>query len=183
MPSGIVHDRITLWSLPWIVGATYYLTDSGELTLIVSGSFLFSGLMFGPDLDIYSLQFRRWGVFRWIWLPYQKFLHHRCFLSHGFLIGTLVRLIYLSSFLVIFAFIIVAIIQLFSGINWNWHDFFWQKFNLINKKYRFQVISLFIGLELGASSHYLSDWLVSAYKNRTKKISKKRKSLSKNREW
>ncbi len=28
--------------------------------------------MFGPDLDIYSVQFQRWGFLRWIWLPYQK---------------------------------------------------------------------------------------------------------------
>ena len=64
MPSGITHDRITLWTLPWIAGIGYGITHNGELTLILAGGFLFSGLMFGPDLDIHSIQYKRWGVFK-----------------------------------------------------------------------------------------------------------------------
>ena len=103
MPSGSTHDRITLWSLPWVVGLTLLLTRNGDLTLIVTVAFLFSGLMFGPDLDIYSVQFKRWGKLRWIWLPYQNLLRHRSIISHGLIIGTVVRVIYLLSLLAIVA--------------------------------------------------------------------------------
>ena len=66
MPSGQIHDRITLWSLPWIVVVSLLVTRNGSLTLILAGGFLFSGLMFGPDLDIHSIQFKRWGILGFI---------------------------------------------------------------------------------------------------------------------
>ncbi|MEC4851759.1 MAG: metal-binding protein, partial [Jaaginema sp. PMC 1079.18] len=102
MPSGKTHDRVTLWSLPWLVGGSFIVTRSGELTLLVAGGYLFSGLMFGPDLDIHSVQYKRWGVFRPLWLPYQKALRHRSKLSHGVLIGTVLRVVYLLTWLLFF---------------------------------------------------------------------------------
>ena len=95
MPSGRIHDRITLWTLPWLATIAFWKTYSGNVTLLIVGGFLFGGLMFGPDLDIYSRHYKRWGWFRWVWLPYQKSLRHRSFLSHGPIIGTTLRLIYL----------------------------------------------------------------------------------------
>ncbi|MFN7414520.1 MAG: metal-binding protein, partial [Dolichospermum sp.] len=91
MPSGQTHDRITIWSMPVVASITLVSTHSSNMTLLVAGGFMFGGLMFGPDLDIYSRQFQRWGFLRWIWLPYQKSLRHRSFLSHGPIIGTTLR--------------------------------------------------------------------------------------------
>ena len=161
MPSGRTHDRVTLWTLPWIVGFSYLLTRSGELTLIVAGAFLFSGLMFGPDLDIYSVQYQRWGVLRWIWLPYQSLLRHRSFLSHGLIIGTVFRLFYLSSILTFLAVIGVTISQLVWRFNWNLQQFLPQIIQLIRSQYLLEVIACLVGLEVGAMSHSISDWLGS----------------------
>lgn len=169
MPSGKTHDRITLWTLPWIVGGTLILTRDGELTLIVAGAFLFSGLMFGPDLDIYSIQFKRWGLLRYFWLPYQKLFRHRSFFSHGLIIGTVIRLFYLLGILSILAILLVAIAQLFFGFYWNWQVFTINSFSLIKQEYPQEAIALFCGLELGAMSHVLSDLLGSMYKRRQKK--------------
>ena len=83
MPSGRTHDRITLWSLPLVMTLSFRATADILLTLIVSSGFLFGGFMFGPDLDIHSVQYRRWGWFRWIWLPYRGSMRHRSILSHG----------------------------------------------------------------------------------------------------
>ena len=123
MPSGITHDRITLWVLPWIAGICYALTRNGELTLIVAGGFLFSGLMFGPDLDIYSLQYKRWGILRVIWLPYRMMLPHRSLFSHGPIIGTCCRLLYLFAIVALSSIIFVGIAQLLWGFTWNWKQF------------------------------------------------------------
>ena len=165
MPSGKTHDRITLWLSPWITGIAFLLTRDGDLTLIVGASFLFSGLMFGPDLDIYSVQFKRWGKLRWIWLPYQKSLSHRSYLSHGPLIGTIIRLLYLLSLITIFAMLGVAIMQLFWGFDWNWQKFAQQMLISIRENYRQEAIAVFLGLELGAMSHSLSDFTDSTYKH------------------
>lgn len=164
MPSGRTHDRITLWSLPWVVLLSFLLARNGELTLIVAASYLFSGLMFGPDLDIHSVQFKRWGVFRRIWLPYQKTLSHRSWFSHGPIIGTTVRVLYFLCLLFLVAILVVAIAQLFIGFAWNWQTFFKNLGRWIAFDYRSEAIALFLGLELGAMSHSLSDWIGSSYK-------------------
>ncbi len=166
MPSGQTHDRITLWSLPVIAGSTYLLTRSSDRTLIVAGAFLFSGLMFGPDLDIYSVQYKRWGYLRWLWIPYQKSLKHRSVLSHGIIIGTTVRLLYLAVWLSIVGVFAIGIAELGGNVNWNWQ--LWME---IAKKYTYEWILLFIGLEMGAISHILSDRIGSFSKRwRRKKV-------------
>jgi len=169
MPSGVTHDRITIWILPWIAGITYGLTRNGELTLILSGGYLFSGMMFGPDLDIRSIQYKRWGAMRGIWLPYRQFLRHRSIFSHGLIIGTCVRLLYLFLIIAGISIFVVAIAQLILGFAWNWQDFVKVQAHLLTNKYSSEAIALFIGLEIGAMSHSISDWISSSRKLRLKK--------------
>ncbi|MGB3692971.1 MAG: metal-binding protein [Spirulinaceae cyanobacterium] len=181
MPSGKTHDRITLWSLPWVSGLTLLVTRDPKLTLIVAATFLFSGLMFGPDLDIYSVQYKRWGWLRWIWRPYQKALRHRSSLSHGLIIGTSLRLVYFLGILSLVGMLITAIAQLIWGFTWNWQEFAQKTFDWFYL-YPAEGIALFLGLELGAMSHSFSDWTGSSYKRwqkRRKKINQSKSSRSK----
>ncbi len=163
MPSGQTHDRITLWSLPIVTGLTIALTRNGTLTLLVSGGFLFSGLMLSPDLDLHSRPFMRWGWFRWIWIPYQKAMHHRSILSHGPIIGTTVRVLYLACWIVFFGLLGLAIVRLYQDVAWSWQQF-GQDITRSLHNYQAEWIALFVGLELGAMSHSLSDWTNSGYK-------------------
>jgi len=52
--------------------------------------------VFGPDLDAKSFQYKRWGIIKWIWLPYRMFFSHRSRFSHGLLWGPVTRSIYLA---------------------------------------------------------------------------------------
>lgn len=163
MPSGKTHDRITLWSLPLVAGLTFGQTRSSHITLLVSASFLFSGLMFGPDLDLHSRQFQRWGWFRWLWVPYQNSLHHRSFLSHGPFIGTALRVLYLCTWLGCFGLIIAMAMEFLFMVEWTVSDLateLWEFF----LNYSLEWTAIFCGLELGAMSHYVCDWLSSIYK-------------------
>lgn len=163
MPSGQTHDRITMYALPLVTGVTFWQTRSGNLTLLVAGGFIFGGLMFGPDLDIYSVQFQRWGFLRWIWLPYQKSLRHRSFLSHGPIIGTTLRVVYLTCVLAILVIIFLVMAEKLGNFALNWQNMG----NNVGRSlwvYQSEFLSLFLGLELGAMSHSLSDWGGSAYK-------------------
>lgn len=163
MPSGRTHDRITLWILPVVAVLTFGQTQSGILTLLVSGGFLFGGLMFGPDLDIYSRQFQRWGFLRWIWIPYQKSLRHRSFLSHGPIIGTALRSLYLSLWIIILGGLVILIADLLGVETTGWKTS--TKLALASvSQYKAEGIALLLGLELGAMSHSLSDWGGSAVK-------------------
>lgn len=164
MPSGRTHDRITLWGLPWVVAIAYGVTRDGELTLVIALAYLFSGLMFGPDLDIHSVQFKRWGLLRWIWLPYQKTLRHRSRLSHGFIVGTTVRVMYFSLILGVAGMVGVAIAQGIFGFTWNWQTLMLSGGQQIKYHYGAELLALFVGLETGSMSHSLSDWLGSTIK-------------------
>ncbi|TAF04516.1 MAG: metal-binding protein [Nostocales cyanobacterium] len=163
MPSGQTHDRITIWSLPVVAGVTLVLTRSSKVTLLVAGGFMFGGLMFGPDLDIYSRQFQRWGFLRWIWLPYQKSLRHRSFLSHGPIIGTTLRVVYLTTFLAVVAILVLVIFAKLGNVTLNWGEVWGSVGRTLSIHYG-EFFALFVGFELGAMSHSLSDWTGSAYK-------------------
>ena len=170
MPSGRTHDRITVWSVPFVAGIAYFLTQSGKFALILAGGFLFSGLMFGPDLDIYSVQYKRWGWFRWIWIPYRSAIRHRSNLSHGLIIGTILRLLYISLIILILSGIVAAIAYFFGYVNLQSVMDSQKKLPIWNPKYTQALLALIIGLELGAMSHSISDWIGSAYtKNKTQK--------------
>jgi uncharacterized metal-binding protein len=163
MPSGRTHDRITLWTLPFVAALTFAQTQSSNLTLLVSGSFLFGGLMFGPDLDIYSCQYQRWGWFKLIWLPYQKNLRHRSLVSHGPLIGTALRILYLATWIAVVGILGLVIAEKIGNLAGNWQDVVLGCWRSISE-HPIELLAIYIGLELGAMSHYLSDWGGSAYK-------------------
>lgn len=163
MPSGRTHDRITLWLLPVVTLVTYGLTRSGDKTLIVAGSFLFTGLMFGPDLDIHSRQFIRWGWFRALWIPYQKALNHRSVFSHGLIIGTIIRVLYITNLVLVLTLLFLVVTQLLLGWQWNWQRLAEDGVRSLFK-HSAEFIALFVGMELGSMSHSFSDWGGSAYK-------------------
>jgi uncharacterized metal-binding protein len=182
MPSGKNHDKITWLCLP-VVSVTFLVsTRSLDLTLLASIGFIFSGLMFGPDLDIYSIQYQRWRFFKFIWLPYQKTFKHRSFFSHGFLIGTIIRIFYLSFILFILAFLFVAIAQLILNFSFHWQKSIINIYTIIKNEYWQQLLSLFIGLELGAMSHYMADNINSWWKSKKKPSSNRKRKRSKNRQ-
>jgi uncharacterized metal-binding protein len=185
MPSGRTHDSITLWSLPIVAGITLGITRSGTLALLVSGAFLFSGLMFGPDLDIYSQQYKRWGILRWIWLPYRKSMRHRSVFSHGFLVGTIGRMLYLAVWVVGIGSVFImasAIVQQSVGMTNDWQASAQQTFFITTQvllqtvqRRPQEIVAVTIGCELGAMSHSLSDWIGSALKRWQKRKNTVRK--------
>jgi uncharacterized metal-binding protein len=168
MPSGRTHDRITLWSLPVVAGVTFLQTQSSNLTLWVSAGFLFGGLMLGPDLDIHSVHYKRWGWLRWVWLPYRGSMRHRSVLSHAPVIGTTLRVLYLGVWLLMFGFFSLAIANEVGELGWTWGDVFGVLGRSLHT-YRYQWLAIALGLELGAFSHYIADWIVSKTKKKKSK--------------
>lgn len=163
MPSGRIHDRITYICLPGAGLLGYWLTQQWPLTGVFMGGFLFGGLMFGPDLDVRSVQSRRWGWLAWIWRPYRDRLRHRSWLSHGPLAGTLGRVLYLTVWLAIFLLLGLEVSNAagYTAVTWAG---LWQGTTSFLWRYRGLWLTLLLGIECGAMSHSLSDWLVSAWK-------------------
>jgi uncharacterized metal-binding protein len=161
MPSGRTHDRITLWCLPFVIGLSLLLSNSLALSTIVSLSFLVGGLMLGPDLDIHSIQYRRWGPIKGIWIPYRMALKHRSSLSHGPIVGTALRVIYLSLWIALCGIIAVELLNSVWDAQLTWQSIS-VTFNYLLKHYLTQWLAILIGLEVGAMSHSISDTIGSA---------------------
>jgi uncharacterized metal-binding protein len=161
---------------------TYGLTHNDRLTALLALAYLFSALMFGPDLDIHSVQYKRWGWFRWFWLPYRFCLPHRSIWSHGFLLGTCLRLLYLlvgvTLLVALMGILLLAWGLLFPPISL---PLAWMSTSVRGgltqiPQYRAEIGALLIGLEAGAMSHSASDQLASYYKALKKKRGGRRAS-------
>jgi uncharacterized metal-binding protein len=125
---------------------------------------LFGGLMFGPDLDIHSKQYSRWGPFRFFWLPYRAVFRHRSRWSHGIVFGTLIRVVYSILMLVL---LVVGALYLRAFINaeasppdLNEIAIMWTQVFAGAAAYGFDMklfCAVFVGLWWGAASHTLTD--------------------------
>jgi uncharacterized metal-binding protein len=114
---------------------------------------LISGYWLSPDVDVKGYLKRRYGVFRFIWHPYYSLSHagghyrvngkgtHRSHLSHSPLIGTASKVLYLG-----------AISALVLG-----HD----AMKLPVLSHLTELMWAAIGLEVGATVHYIADLIWS----------------------
>jgi uncharacterized metal-binding protein len=162
MPSGKTHDAITfILAAPTFLVA-WGLTGNPALSLLATVAMLFGGLMFGPDLDIQSRQYTRWGVFRFLWWPYRVMFRHRSRWSHGIIFGTLIRVVY---FALVLALLVVGAVYLRAtlvGGAMPSADELAQAWRAIEgnvRQYigRHAVWAVLAGLWWGAASHTLAD--------------------------
>ena len=174
MASGKTHDRIT-WSLsPFVAIAAYVVAQNPWTASVTLVGFMMGGLMMGPDLDTRSIQYRRWGIFKFLWYPYLKLMPHRGFWSHGPIVGTLIRVLYIASLITGISFLIAYFNFLAAWQITHWENAMMVAATLI-ESYKFQWLAAIVGLELGACSHYVTDWLTTAIKRKTSRRSRRRR--------
>jgi uncharacterized metal-binding protein len=164
MPSGKTHDLITLVLAPPTFAAAWGLTGSWALASAATAATLFGGLMFGPDLDIQSKQYTRWGVFRFLWFPYKVVFRHRSRWSHGIIFGTLIRVVYFAAALALLAWLglYLRAAYLSGGATPGWAELAqaWRLIEAGALRYgvgRDVLLAVLAGLWWGAASHTLTD--------------------------
>jgi uncharacterized metal-binding protein len=141
MPNGKTHDIITFVAAPVVAGATYWLTKDIKTSAIILICYLFASFMFNGDLDMNSKPYNRWWLFKMIWIPYQLMFHHRSVFTHGLVIGTVIRVLYISIIpLIIFS--CKGQLHVVKAINWH------------------LAVLIFIGLEAGAAIHTIADYTI-----------------------
>ncbi len=162
MPSGKTHDAITILLAIPTFAVTYAVTQSFSVSAIVFTTFVFGGLMFGPDLDTVSRQYSRWFLFRILWFPYRQFFPHRSRFSHGLIFGALIRVVY---FLGVVTLIVFATAYAYASYSGGKLPAFgeianvWQPVgNFIRANFgEHFLVFAFLGLWLGAASHTFTD--------------------------
>ena len=99
MPNAHAHDVITLVTVA-AADAGYLLyvphADPG-LAALFTVSYLFAGYACAGDLDLNSREYRRWGPLRFLWWPYRVLVPHRSWVSHGLILGGVIRAMYLAT--------------------------------------------------------------------------------------
>lgn len=163
MPSGKTHDAVTIiLAVPTFVAA-WGLSGSLVLAFLATCAMLFGGFMFGPDLDIQSRQYTRWGVFRFLWLPYRMFFRHRSRWSHGIIFGTLIRVVYFAAVIGVLLVAGVYLRAMFLGGAVPSFEQFSEAWRAIESNVsrsgigRHGVWAILAGLWWGAASHTLTD--------------------------
>lgn len=163
MPSGRTHDAVTIALAAPTFLVAWGLTGSLLLAGAAAGAMLFGGFMFGPDLDIQSRQYTRWGPFRFLWLPYRAVFRHRSRWSHGIIFGTLIRVLYFTGVLalIVVGGIYLRALLVHSGPpdlaemarSWRAVEMSWRQSAIGSHA----VWAVLAGLWWGAASHTLTD--------------------------
>jgi len=155
---------VTLVLAPPTFAAAWGLTGSLALSVAATAAMLFGGLMFGPDLDIQSKQYTRWGPLRFLWLPYKAVFRHRSRWSHGIVFGTLIRVVYFAAAvtLVAWACVYARAVFLAGGEPPGWREVAgaWQAAEAAAAVYGVgprALVAVLAGLWWGAASHTLTD--------------------------
>ncbi|CAN5548838.1 metal-binding protein [soil metagenome] len=170
MPSGRTHDVITILLAAPAAAAAYLVTHSAVSAAVVAAAFVFGGVMFGPDLDTVSRQYSRWLFLKPLWFPYRSFFKHRSRFSHGLVFGALIRVVYFMGVLTLGAFLSAYVYAWYSGGTLPGLVEFarvWQGIGsfLRNRLGEYFLLTVFVGLWLGAASHTLTDIAGSFIKN------------------
>jgi uncharacterized metal-binding protein len=143
MASGRNHDRAITVTTPIMLAAAI-ASGHADVGIIATAAYYLGGMYLSPDLDLVSRPFKRWGLLRFIWLPYQRLIpRHRHWLSHGPVIGSIVRLLYLAA-------LVSPMWVLFPGLQ----QVRWSGVTLPN------AMAVFCGVELSALNHLLLDGLL-----------------------
>lgn len=172
MASGKTHDEIAVASGPLLGLVAFAVCRNLEASVAIGLGCLMGGYWLSPDLDTRSRPYQRWGPLRWIWLPYQKTFRHRSPWSHGPLVGTTVRVLYVAAWGLLGAIALLGLVAIathLAGASQQYRQFeqdsvrqmaagaaqLWAEKGAIAGLF-------FVGLEIGALGHLLADWVASA---------------------
>lgn len=169
------HDNATVYSACLLGPVCYWTVDQLQATgqsvgwalsplvttLLVVGTYLFSGLLLSNDLDIASRIYRRWGPLCLLWYPYQRLIPHRSPLSHGLIVGPVLRVLYLYVMLELLLLVVWRMMRL-TGMSVSYVEMgLDMSAQLLPCLVWYPQISIpcVVGLVLGGVCHSLLDWL------------------------
>ncbi len=136
MPNGTIHNRSIVALAVVLPVATLAggLLPAGRALALSAGCL--AGLLISPDLDIdrgnisYKIIRRSMGclpgiLWKLFWLPYARLIPHRSWMSHGLVIGTLLRLAYLLCVPAVLWGMTSMVLPLpaLSAPHWTWLPF------------------------------------------------------------
>ena len=165
MSNGKTHEKVNIFYLVLILvlALTYFMWDVKTMILVIAG-YLVGTYWMNPDLDIKSKPYNNWLFLKYLWKPYQQ-LGHRSVWTHGYVIGDIVRYLYLFllflGFAYLFSFLggipIATSVEKIKHFYFTYTEFIW---------------FFFFGNVLSSSAHIFQDHMSSGLKQFRKKYLK-----------
>lgn len=184
MASGKAHDKITIIMAPFVAIIFFLINfsnfkDTGNsiiFTILGVAIYIFGGYMFSGDIDIKSREFNRWGSFKGIWNVYQRLFSHRSIFTHGFILGPIIRLLYIYGIYLIICGCLYAL----EIIDLPTSEII-KATSLFIKQNKWLSFNIFFALFLGSGLHTTTDLIYSFFKKifKGKKRAKRRKNRKK----
>ncbi len=165
MPSGKTHDKITVITAAAAL-PVWWLHDPARnvpALAVTLAAYLFSGFWLSDDLDTNSIAYKRWGVLRFLWWPYQKLVPHRSWVSHGLGVGPLLRVVYFVGMLWLVAKGVFYALS-WAGVAVNGDALLlnaWQHTLSWTLGHPTGMLWAVLGLVLGGVTHSVADMVVS----------------------
>jgi uncharacterized metal-binding protein len=170
MPNAETHDFITV--ITAVAGNAAYFAlapkPEWELSLLFSATYLFAGYACAGDLDLDSKEYRRWGRLRFLWWPYRQIMPHRHPLSHGLVLGGVVRAFYLALVCTTLFWISIWLYSRLGphvdptvAVRAQWQSLF----DFIHQKPKWAA-ALFSGFILAGTTHSITDSISTWFKRR-----------------
>ena len=173
MPNAPTHDFITLVSVAAADVAYFHYAPQPQpmLAVLFTGAYVFAGYACAGDLDLKSTEYNRWGPLKFLWLPYQWLVPHRSWVSHGLLLGGIIRALYLG---------VLSALVLLSGY-WIYGRLFplaipvdpfdetrnhLMNFFAFTKDHPRESIALFSGFILAGTAHSIADTISTWFRRR-----------------
>ena len=170
MPGAKAHDMITLITAAAANGAyfTFAPHPNTNLAALFTISYLFAGYACAGDLDLDSREYRRWGLLRFIWKPYQALVPHRSWVSHGLILGGVIRAAYLAFVGTLLGMLIVWLVSRL-GPHLDATQLAqqqWQSLFTLAQAHPQETLALSSGFVLAGTTHSLADIIWSGLKRR-----------------
>ena len=176
MPAGRTHEKINWLFLHIAIFGTLlvgFYCNFGFVgvvnVLLLIGGYLFGTYYFGPDLDINSKPFHRWGKLRFLWQPYQRLFHHRSFWTHGLIISDIIRMGYVLLWLMM----PYALVYVVANPAWQqMHAFL----TGVEQSHRAAYHCFLLGIVMASTVHIIADKYYVHFKKNTHKRKPKKRS-------
>ena len=166
MPGARTHDFLTVATAVAATPVALRVGVTPGETGLFAAAYLFSGLFFSPDLDLHSTPYMRWGPLRVLWLPYQLIVHHRSWVSHSFLVGPAVRLVYFTLIMGVLALGGLLLLNLATPVDPT--GTLWQASLAISgylNRHPVATFAVLLGFVGSGATHVIADLLQTGFKH------------------
>jgi len=170
MPGARTHDMITVVTAAAADVAYFALAPhpDGAIAALFTIAYLFAGFACAGDLDLNSKEYRRWGPLRFLWMPYRVCVPHRSWVSHGMILGGVIRAFYLAIVTTLLVWTVVwGISRLGPHLDPNavarneWASLFG-----FMKTHPQWTVAMLMGFILAGSAHSAADFMSTWFKRR-----------------